>query len=317
MTTLKLTIAPTPLPRNAHQGASYCMPHITPRHYIKPAKSSSDLIAHLLSRGLIIADIPKATRVIETIGYYRLLIYMRALQNSAKQFLGGACFDDVLMYYNFDRELRLVFLDAIERIEVALRAAIIDGVAVTHGAHFYLEPIHFERIDSYRNFYSRAAQARYLAIEHYQRTYNVPPVAPIWAVSEALTFGELSHLFSGLTLSHRKNIARTFRLDESVLVSWFKTVNDLRNRCAHHNRLWDARLLVNQPMRARIVSAELTARAQASTYGRAVVVATLVQNLDPNENWRQKLKTLIAAHPLISLQRMGFPLDWSTRSTWI
>ena len=48
-------------------------------------------------------------------------------------------------------------------------------------------------------FLSKCVQKKYLAIEHYESKYNSPSIAPIWAISEALTFGELSHVFAGLS----------------------------------------------------------------------------------------------------------------------
>ena len=47
--------------------------------------------------------------------------------------------NDVLALYTFDRELRLPVLDAIERVEVALRARWAYHMAMNHGPHGYLE----------------------------------------------------------------------------------------------------------------------------------------------------------------------------------
>ena len=44
-------------------------------------------------------------------------------------FLKGASFDAVIARYDFDRSLRLILFDAIEIIEVALRAKIINHLS--------------------------------------------------------------------------------------------------------------------------------------------------------------------------------------------
>ena len=86
-----------------------------------------DLLAHLQTRGLTVHDQEAALHSLETVGYYRLLIYMRALQTMpGKTFVAGTTFADIVTLYNFDRELRVLCLDAIERIEVALRASIVN-----------------------------------------------------------------------------------------------------------------------------------------------------------------------------------------------
>lgn len=65
--------------------------------YTKQAKSTSDLLAHLNAKGLIAPDRQKALHSLELIGYYRLLIYMRPLQdNRSRLFKSDVKFDDIL-----------------------------------------------------------------------------------------------------------------------------------------------------------------------------------------------------------------------------
>jgi abortive infection bacteriophage resistance protein len=145
---------------------------------------------------LTVNDQLAALHSLQTVGYYRLLIYMRALQTMpGKTFIPGATFADIVTLYNFNRKLRVLCLDVIERIEVALRASIVNELAVAHGPHFYLDPRHFSTAESYRGFFSEGVQARYLAISHY-------------AICEAVTFGALSHLYSGPNVTNRKLVAR-------------------------------------------------------------------------------------------------------------
>lgn len=91
--------------------------------------------------------------------YYRLLVYMRPFQRTSAgppTIVPGTTFADVLGLYEFDRELRLLFLNAIERVEVALRCAIVSQVAVSHGPHFFLQPQHFERLSAFVEFHQTA-----------------------------------------------------------------------------------------------------------------------------------------------------------------
>lgn len=65
------------------------------------------------------------------ISYFRLKYYWTDMLDDETEhdFLPTALFDDVLARYNFDRNLRLVLFDAIEIIEVALRAKIINHLS--------------------------------------------------------------------------------------------------------------------------------------------------------------------------------------------
>lgn len=107
--------------------------------YAKPYKTIPEQIALLQSRGMSIADVTQATSDLERIGYYRLSAYwhpMRARQagppgadgKSTSTLLDtykpGAVFQDVIDMYVFDKKLRLLVMDAADRIEVALRVDI-------------------------------------------------------------------------------------------------------------------------------------------------------------------------------------------------
>jgi abortive infection bacteriophage resistance protein len=289
---------------------------ITLKPYTKPAKTPEDLLVHLEARGLLVNGRDAALKTLRSVGYYRLLIYMRALQSQpSKAFAPGTSFENIVALYDFDRELRLLCLDAIERIEVALRTSIINSLSVPHGPHFYLDPRHFETPESFRGFFGKAAQANYLAISHYHKHYNSPPHAPIWAICEAVTFGSLSHLFSGLNLANRKLVAKLFGFDEEILVSWFRTLNDLRNMCAHHNRLWNAHLIVNKPRAAKAVSSELRTTLDRF-YSRVILIVALLKKIDQTSDWRQRFLDLLSRYPNVQASEMGFPDDWKTRPFW-
>lgn len=287
------------------------------RVYAKPAKTPVELLEHLESRSLVIPDRDACLHALNYVGYYRLLIYMRPLQTlPGKMFKSGTTFDDVLALYNFDRELRLLCMDAIEKIEVALRAAIINTLAVAHGPHFHTDATHFTRQSDFSDFIKTAQSAKYLAITHYARRYDAPSIAPIWALAEAITFGVLSRLYSSLTLPNRKVVAKQFRYDEEVLVSWFRSLNTLRNMCAHHNRLWNANLAVDAPKVAKVLK-PVFGDDNRTFHARAVVIVALMAVIDPASTWKRQFKALLARYPSADAVAMGFPDKWQEASFWL
>jgi abortive infection bacteriophage resistance protein len=288
-----------------------------PRTYTKPALPPGDLLTHLQARGLTVANPGTALNALARIGYYRLLIYMRPLQDPAtKRFLAGTSFDDILNRYNFDRELRLLCLDAIERIEVAFRAAIINELAVAHGAHFHMSSRHFATAEGFRGFIDRATKAQYLGITHYYANYNEPSVPPIWTVLEGVTLGTLSRMYSNLHEANRRLIAAQFNYPEPTIVSWIRSINDLRNMCAHHNRLFNAVMQVNQPMKHRRLRGEW-GTSQNRFYARALVLVALLNEIDASLPWKNELKNLLSRYPMINPAELGFPAGWDTRTFWL
>ena len=74
-------------------------------------------------------------------------------EDTEHDFKEDASFDDVIARYNFDRNLRLILFDAIEIIEVALRAKIINHLSQAKGnGLWYLDSSLFERKDYYEDF---------------------------------------------------------------------------------------------------------------------------------------------------------------------
>lgn len=114
--------------------------------YSKPALPLEQLVDRLADRGLEVPDRDRATRYLRHIGYYRLSPYTIPFQAAGTEhgFRNDAAFDDVLDLYVFDRSLRLLVLDALERIEVAIRSALTDHMSLAYSdPHWYVEPQHF------------------------------------------------------------------------------------------------------------------------------------------------------------------------------
>ena len=80
-------------------------------------------IERLIERGLIITDIDEAKRYLKNISYFRLQGFWWEFQSDKEEhlFQSETTFNDVIQLYTFDRKLRLLLFDAIERIEIAIR----------------------------------------------------------------------------------------------------------------------------------------------------------------------------------------------------
>ena len=109
--------------------------------YSKPPLSISEQIAKLKQRGLTFHDEQKAAHYLSNISYYRLRAYTYPFQDNKDpdhSFIKEISFEDIVDLYVFDRRLRLLVLNAIEKIEVALRTKIIYEYALVHGSHWFM-----------------------------------------------------------------------------------------------------------------------------------------------------------------------------------
>jgi len=103
--------------------------------YTKPALTFDEQVDRLLRRGMI-GDREAIKSRLSTVNYYRLSAYWYPFRKHGAtptdrrldDFVEGTAFDTIWDRYIFDQKLRLIVMEAIERIEVAARTQI----AYTH-----------------------------------------------------------------------------------------------------------------------------------------------------------------------------------------
>ncbi len=286
------------------------------RRYLKPALSTVELIAFLARKGLRFSDMASAAKRLEYIGYYRLKIYTRPFEDENKNFKEDISFDDIAKLYEFDRKLRLICMDAIERLEIALRARIINVLCEAGGPHFYYREDFFDNEKPVTKLRNLAENGSHLSITHYKSQYSSPYLPPIWCLAEASTLGHISTLFSSIKKLHRKEISLFFGVDQQILISWFRCITNLRNICAHHGRLWNAELITNMPVIAKKFKEDL--ENNKSFYSRMALIRILLNEIDKSysNDWCNQLKFHIDTRPLDFLSQMGFPTNWHDREIW-
>lgn len=300
------------------------------RPFNKPATTIAQQIAHLTAQGMTISDIPRAEHWLRHVSYYRLSAYWLPFEHPKGQpgprFLPGTDFDTVTALYEFDRHLRLLLLNAIERIEVAIRGNWAYALAQHGGPHGYLDAALYTDRRQFHDNLSRLARevgtSPETYIDHYRRTYDDPAMPPVWMVAEMMSFGQLSRWYSSLDDRALRNvIAQPMGLPEALLVPLLKHLSIVRNSCAHHARLWNRGFLIRPklPNKPADLSATLQAPGgggPALLYNSLVLIGFLARKIDPASTWVADLKALLATHPTGNLTIMGFPAGWASRPLW-
>lgn len=89
------------------------------QHYAKICLTPKQHIELLKNRGLNITDEQKAANYLTNIGYFRLSAYFYPLLETPKEnhiYKPSASFDNVMNLYRFDRKLRRILFNEIEKI---------------------------------------------------------------------------------------------------------------------------------------------------------------------------------------------------------
>lgn len=293
------------------------------RPFIKLALSFAQQVAVLQSRGMVVSDAAAAEFYLRHLNYYRLGAYWLPFEadHATHVFRPGTRFEDVLNLYVFDRELRLLVLDALERVEVSVRTQWAYQLAHCHGPHAHLDAAVAYRADWHQRHLDKLTEeverSEETFIRHLLDTY-AEPLPPTWAVCEVMSLGLLSHWYSNLKpMPTRRRIAAPYGVDEAVLQSWLHHLTVVRNTCAHHARLWNRDLTVC-PQVPRSKPAALKDQFQPGSqrlYNTLLILLYLMDVVAPGSRWRHRLIALIEAHA-IDTAAMGFPTDWKSRPMW-
>jgi abortive infection bacteriophage resistance protein len=295
--------------------------------YTKQPLTLEAQISLLETRGLIISDKSKVENYLSHISYYRLRAYTYPYQNNRDPqhpFKANTTFEKILDDYVFDRKLRFIIFDAIEKIEIALRTQLIYQYSLSKGGHWYEDVALFRRSEFHKRDMEQLdkeiSRSQEHFIKHYRQKYTTPQRPPAWMTMEVLSFGTLSKIFENLQRSpEKKKIATHFGLDILVFESWLHHISVVRNICAHHARLWNRDMpsvpaLPNRPKNAWL-SQHDTLRTN-KVYTTLCCLRYLLNVISPNNNFKIKIEELLSLYPDINLQAMDFQKNWEKEYLW-
>ncbi|MDP2221567.1 MAG: Abi family protein [Hydrogenophaga sp.] len=299
--------------------------------YPKPWLSLEQQLDNLQARGLLVSDRDKALRCLQRMGYYRLSGYWYAFrersgpccllnkQRSGKSqekgellaldtFKYGATFQNAVDLYVFDKELRLLAMDALERVEIALRVDVshtlgqLDPFAYLRPELFHSTFSHILNKDSgitrHHEWMSKHAQlilrSKEEFVSHNRSKYGFP--LALWVACEVWDFGTLSTLFGGMREAKQDAIAARYGVSNGrVFASWLRSLNYLRNVCAHHSRLWN-RNIVDQPRLPSVAEMPWvdpfahSGHALARCFLLLRVLRQLLGVINPTSSWPSRMK---------------------------
>ena len=121
--------------------------------FTKPYSSPEQIVQILKSRGMLMENEHKAESYLLNIGYHRLSAYIYPFYKSPKSDLmlkEGTTFEQVLTLYRFDKKLRMLLFNEIEKIEVAIRSVLADiGCQELDDRYRITKPRYFANADKF------------------------------------------------------------------------------------------------------------------------------------------------------------------------
>lgn len=288
----------------------------------------------LRQRGMV-GDETLIRRWLQTVGYYRLSAYWLSFetppakgQTRSKRFIAGTKFSRIVDNYMFDRKLRLLIMEAIDRFEIAVRARWTNRFSLAHGSHAHLDAENFisgfDHIRMLAKIRSTAEQSSEVFIEHYRSKYTSPYLPPVWQITELMTLGEISMWFKATKDNQIKTaIGKDLGFpNKDTLEGTLQLLSYVRNICAHHGRLWNRRTVKRAPnIRAFQPDMDIEINGSQrqpknSVYNVLVILSRTLRHQSPDTTFPERVRELVVTRDLDQLEAMGFPHDWLARPIW-
>lgn len=275
-------------------------------------------IAKLKERGCLIENEKEARETLKYINYFRLSNYFEPFSINKHKYEEGTSFGKIMRIYEMDRKLRSILIAALEEVEITLRAAISNYHALKYGALGYLNPSTFDRSHNHQSFVSRInhvieSNSEREIVRHYKKQHDGK--FPLWVVMELFSFGTLAFFYKDMQNGDKKTLANEFfGCSPAEMDNWIFCLNELRNSCAHYNRLYGNHFPV-MPRTPRDFEPEL----MNDVFGYIIVMKQLYHD---RHNWNERVvkpvsRLLRKNSDAIRLEDMGFPEGWETKLPFV
>lgn len=285
-------------------------------------------------KNLIISDADFAVESLQNVGYYALIGGYKHpfIDIHTRRYKNDTYFEEIVSLYKFDEELRGIFFKYLCHVERKMRSSISYHFCEKHGEFQskYLDSANYSSLSKHekgikkllRMLETMAKQNKDHEYLIYQR--NKYQNVPLWAIMNALTFGQISKMFEFLPQNLQGTICRDFgNVKKNEMIKYLKVLTLYRNVCAHNERLFSYRTYIDIPDTLLHKKLAISKNGSKYRYGKndlfSVVIAFRYLLLKPDFlEFKRQLVHILNQYEkqnsnislTIFLDYMGFPENW-------
>lgn len=274
-------------------------------------------------------------------------------KDKPKRFKENIDFNNALNLYLFNKELSNLLLSYISEIEVYLRKSLDqffidsgkgyfwyldDGFifqptvvqlrGLKHKDPDYQTPL--SKIQSIR----KKLKAQFLKSkeshnEHYKNKYNNPEhdifeqLPPFWHISEFMTLGQICDFIESINIgifiqrsreNSLDNLAKSFGATKfQNWITWINGLREIRNRCAHHNRVFNANYAA---VTLKDIKLQFPSHRPNRLYSILIALDAMYFQIS-RMHIKVDIQKLIDKYQVHShLDSCGFPNNWAEDTYW-
>lgn len=252
-------------------------------------------------------------------------------KSTLEKFSNGTTLEEIYSLYEFDRKIRIIFLEYILLIERKIDTYIAYEFSKNYGHKDYLIPENFnnisknkELIDKFLNDINLEISHQYKnsnkMIRHYLDTYKY---IPLWVLIRILSFGKVSKFYSFMKQKEQNNISRKFNIKSKILKAYLINLGNIRNICAHDEKLYD--VILKQRINTTsyhiklnlIKNDDKTVYATRDLFSIVIILKVLLEKEQFNEFYNRIIETIKELESNLLplkidkvLYKMGFPTNY-------
>lgn len=312
---------------------------------MKPFKTIVEQIDQLKDRDLTIKDEEKAKKYLLDNNYYNVInLYSKILQSSNNQYITNATFDEIIALHILDSEIKATLLKYLLQAEKHFKSIFAYYFSESYrGEYDYLKTesynsestLEIHRIlSSVSKIIMKMKNSRNNnSIKHHINQYGT---VPFWVIINELDLGTVKHMYIHSDSKVRNKVAKRLyeymcentnnaaytRLDPNTVDTVLHCINDLRNCCAHNNKLWDFKTRDSIPFITPIyetVSSSGNTRSDCfSIFLSLQLMLSCGDFKNLNNTIRKRMRTaknkIHSININIVLKKYGFPDDWHDKA---
>ncbi|MCI8637310.1 MAG: Abi family protein [Clostridia bacterium] len=298
----------------------------------KEFKTIDEQIELLQSRNLHIENEETAKEVLLNNNYYYLINGYKDLflnrKSKTEKFRNRTTLEEIYSLYEFDRKIRIIFLEYILLIERKIDTYIGYEFSKNYGHKDYLIPENFNNISKNKELIDKFLNDINFEIAHQYKNSNkmirhyldVYKYIPLWVLIRILSFGKVSKFYSFMKQKEQNNVSRKFNIKSETLKVYLINLGNVRNICAHDEKLYDVILknrinTTNYHKKLDLIKIDdKTAYATRDLFSIVIILKALLEKEQFNEFYNRIIETIKELeNKLLSLKidkvlyKMGFP----------
>ena len=168
---------------------------------VKEYLTTDELITTIKNKGIIILNEEKVKEILKQHNYYIIMGY-KSLFIENNKYKNNVSFENIYSLYRFDRQLKILLLNALLDIESIVKNAIVNHFCNTYGykEDNYLKKDNYNISHKYLNktiavFKKQIEEKKdtNIAVDYYINRYGF---VPLWVMCKVLSFGLIKELYA-------------------------------------------------------------------------------------------------------------------------